>query len=82
MPALEQALDAIGAWGARFLVVSFGADTFEGDPIADFGLTRGDFTSLGAAIAGRGLPGVVVMEGGYAVEELGANVAAFIDGIS
>jgi acetoin utilization deacetylase AcuC-like enzyme len=78
-PALEKALDAIAAWGARFLIVSFGADTFEGDPIADFALTRDDFASLGAAIAARGLPTLIVMEGGYAVDELGRNVAAFLD---
>jgi acetoin utilization deacetylase AcuC-like enzyme len=78
-PALERALDAIAEWGAGFLIVSFGADTFEGDPIADFALTRDDFASLGAAIAARGLPTLVVMEGGYAVDELGRNVAAFLD---
>ena len=79
-PALVQALDAIAAWGARFLVVSFGADTFEGDPISHFALSRDDFTSLGAAIAAHGLSGVAVMEGGYAVDELGLNVAAFVEG--
>jgi acetoin utilization deacetylase AcuC-like enzyme len=79
-PALERALDAIEGWGTHFLIVSFGADTFEGDPISHFALTRGDFASLGAAIAARGLPGVAVMEGGYAVDELGFNVAAFLDG--
>ena len=33
---------------------------------------------LGSAIAGYGLPTLVVMEGGYAVDELGRNVAAFL----
>ena len=77
-PALERALEAIGAWGAKFLIVSFGADTCAGDPISHFALTRSDFAVLGSAIAGYGLPTLVVMEGGYAVDELGRNVAAFL----
>ena len=77
-PALERALEAIGAWGAKYLIVSFGADTFAGDPISHFALTRSDFAVLGSAIAGYGLPTLVVMEGGYAVDELGRNVAAFL----
>jgi acetoin utilization deacetylase AcuC-like enzyme len=81
-PALGQALEAIGTWGARFLVVSFGADTFEGDPLTDFALTRSDFTSLGTAMKERSLPGLVVMEGGYAVDDLGSNVAAFLAGFA
>jgi acetoin utilization deacetylase AcuC-like enzyme len=35
---------------------------------------------MGAQIAALGLPSVVVMEGGYAVDALGANVAAFLGG--
>ena len=31
-------------------------------------------------IASLGVPAVVVMEGGYAVEALGANVAEFLSG--
>jgi len=79
-PALGSALDAIATWGAAMLVVSFGADTFARDPISHFRLERDDFARLGAAIAGCGLPTLVVMEGGYAVAELGANVAAFLSG--
>lgn len=79
-PALRTVLDAIERWGARMLVVSFGADTFARDPISYFLLEHDDFARLGAAIAERGLPTVVVMEGGYAVADLGANVAAFQSG--
>ncbi|HEY6814236.1 MAG TPA: histone deacetylase family protein, partial [Croceibacterium sp.] len=79
-PALRTALNAIARWGATMLVVSFGADTFAHDPISHFRLERDDFARLGASIAQLGLPTLVVMEGGYAVEELGANVAAFLAG--
>jgi len=79
-PALDRALAAIADWGARCLIVSFGADTYAGDPISHFALERADFTALGRRIAGLGLPNLIVMEGGYATGELGLNVAAFLAG--
>lgn len=78
--ALATALDAIAAWSARLLVVSFGADTYVGDPISHFALERDDYTRLAARIAGLNVPTLIVMEGGYAVDDLGHNVAAFLDG--
>ncbi|GAA4222091.1 histone deacetylase family protein [Sphingomonas endophytica] len=75
-PALEAALEAIAAYGARLLVLSFGADLYAGDPISHFAFAREDFAKLGARIAATGLPIVTVMEGGYATAELGQNVAA------
>jgi acetoin utilization deacetylase AcuC-like enzyme len=78
--ALDQAAAAIASWGARFLVVSFGADTFEEDPISYFRLGAADYPALGARIAAIGLPTVIVMEGGYAVDALGSNVAGFLSG--
>ena len=78
--ALEQACEAIADWGARFLVVSYGADTFEGDPISHFRLDTADYTAMAATIDRLDLPVVIVMEGGYAVDALGANVAAFLAG--
>ena len=78
--AQATALDAISAFGATLLVVSFGADTWEGDPIAHFALRTADYRVLARDIAGLGLPTVVVMEGGYAVEALGANVASLLEG--
>lgn len=78
--ALETALDAIARFGADLLVVSYGADTFAGDPISQFELQTRDYTAIARRIAALGLRSVIVMEGGYAVEALGANVAAFIGG--
>lgn len=78
--ALGTALDAIASFGADLLVVSYGADTFEGDPISQFKLKTADYPPLARRIAALGLPTVVVMEGGYAVDALGDNVAAFLEG--
>lgn len=74
------ALDAIAAWGPDLLVVSFGADTWEGDPISHFRLTTADYAVLARDVAACGWPTTVVMEGGYAVDALGDNVASFLSG--
>ncbi len=63
---------------AEALVVSLGVDTFEGDPISQFHLRTADFLQLGVRVAALGLPTVLVQEGGYAVEEIGDNVAGVI----
>ena len=79
-PALTQALDWIEQWTPQLLVVSYGADTYAGDPISHFRLQTNDYTGMAGCIAALGLPTLVVMEGGYAVDALGANVAAFLGG--
>ena len=79
-PPLVQALDWIGKHEPELLIVSYGADTFEGDPISHFKLTTGDYAPMARRIASLGLPTVVIMEGGYAVDALGANVAEFLSG--
>ncbi len=79
-PALDTAKAAIAEFGADILVLSFGADTFVGDPISGFALQSDDFTRMARSIAELALPTVIVMEGGYAVGDLGANVAIFLDG--
>jgi len=78
--AQTAALDAIAAFDPGLLVVSFGADTWEGDPISHFALTTPDYAVLATDIAARGWPTAIVMEGGYAVDALGHNVDSFLRG--
>jgi acetoin utilization deacetylase AcuC-like enzyme len=78
--AQGQALDAIARFGPGLLVVSFGADTWEGDPISAFRLATPDYALLARDIAAAGWPTAIVMEGGYAVEAIGRNVASFLAG--
>jgi acetoin utilization deacetylase AcuC-like enzyme len=78
--ALEQALDRIAEFAPEMLVVSFGADTFVDDPITHFTLETRDYRLLARDIARLELPTIVIMEGGYAVDALGANVAHFLAG--
>jgi acetoin utilization deacetylase AcuC-like enzyme len=78
--ALDKALAAIAGFGAELLICSFGADTFAGDPICAFALETADYAPVARRIAALGLPTLIVMEGGYAVDALGANVSAFLGG--
>ncbi|MDB5675898.1 MAG: histone deacetylase family protein [Sphingomonas bacterium] len=75
------ALEAIARFGPDLLVVSFGADTWEGDPISHFKLATHDYAVLARDIAACGWPTVVAMEGGYAIEALGSNVVSLLGGL-
>ncbi len=78
--ALQAAAQRIRSFAPDALVVSLGADTYGGDPISRFRLLSEDFLRMGAAIAGIGRPTLFVMEGGYAVDDLGVNVANVLTG--
>ena len=62
------------------LVVSLGVDTFGGDPISFFALESEDFLRMGGRLARLGIPTLFVMEGGYAVEEIGINTVNVLAG--
>lgn len=78
--ALERALARIAEYSPAVLLVSVGVDTFEKDPISEFRLKSGDYTELGRRIASLGLPTHFVMEGGYAIDEIGVNTVNILAG--
>lgn len=78
--ALDRALTRIRSFGPDAVVVSLGVDTFEKDPISFFRLGSDDFRRYGALIAGLSRPTLFVLEGGYAVEEIGVNVVNVLQG--
>ena len=80
LPALDAALKRIADFGPELLVVSYGADTFVDDPISHFRLVTANYANIARHVAGLAVPTLIVMEGGYAVEMLGANVASFLSG--
>lgn len=80
--ALATALQAVDRFGAEALVVSLGVDTFEGDPIAGFGLRSEDYPRIGEDLAAAGRPTLFVFEGGYAVAEVGVNTVNVLQGFS
>ncbi|HEX2696607.1 MAG TPA: histone deacetylase family protein [Anaerolineales bacterium] len=78
LAALDKALEVITAYDPTYLVVSAGMDVYKDDPLGTFKVTRDGIQEIGKRIAGLRLPTLVVMEGGYANEELGENVKTFL----
>jgi acetoin utilization deacetylase AcuC-like enzyme len=78
--ALRAALKAIADFRADVLVVSLGVDTFAEDPISFFRLQSADFSTYGGMIGACALPTLFVLEGGYAVGEIGINVVNVLTG--
>ncbi|MER8847529.1 MULTISPECIES: histone deacetylase family protein [Mesorhizobium] len=80
LEALEVAFQRIRSFSPDALVVALGLDAFEGDPFGGLSVTTPGFSRIGEAIAGLGLPAVIVQEGGYLCDELGDNLTAFLTG--
>ena len=66
--------------GAEALVVALGLDAHESDPFQGLSITTAGFGRIASAIAGLGLPTVLVQEGGYLSDALGDNLSAFLEG--
>ncbi|MDQ0392587.1 histone deacetylase family protein [Labrys monachus] len=81
MAALEQALARIDAFAPGALVIALGLDAFEGDPFGGLSVTTPGFARMAGGIAQLGLPAVIVQEGGYVCDELGANLASFLGAV-
>lgn len=81
LKTLETAFDHIRAFGADVVVVALGLDAYENDPLKGLAITTRGFHRIGAAIAGLGLPALLVQEGGYLSEELGQNLTSFLQGL-
>jgi len=79
--ALADAMGLLQRFEPDALVVALGLDTFAGDPTTYFGIETGDYVQMGKAIAAPGLRTLVVLEGGYSVEHIGANTVRFLTGL-
>ncbi|MFD2191243.1 histone deacetylase family protein [Pistricoccus aurantiacus] len=78
--ALEDALRRVRAYRPELLIVSLGVDTFEFDPISSFKLKSDDYLDCGRRLKALGIPTTFLLEGGYAVEEIGINVVNVLTG--
>ncbi len=54
--ALQQALLRVAHFAPHFVVVSLGIDTFMGDPLGDFCITRAGYSSIGEIIGALKVP--------------------------
>ncbi|CAG8648412.1 20171_t:CDS:2, partial [Dentiscutata erythropus] len=66
--------EKIAPYGANYLIVSLGVDTYKDDPISGFQMTTDAYKRIGQIIKSTELPTLFVMEGGYHMETLGINV--------
>ncbi len=78
LEALAVGLRAIAEFAPSRVIVSAGFDIARGDPVGGFEVTTAGLRAIGAQIAGLNLPTVIVQEGGYLLERLEANAAAFL----
>jgi len=78
---LEVACEQIAAFGPSLLIVSLGLDTYITDPICDLAVTTQGMGRCGEVARQLALPTVVLQEGGYDVDALGANVHAWLLGL-
>jgi acetoin utilization deacetylase AcuC-like enzyme len=79
LSALDEALTMIKNFAPNYLALSAGMDTFDGDPLGTFKVTREGFNKIGQKISSLNLPTVIIMEGGYANEALGKNVVTLLE---
>jgi acetoin utilization deacetylase AcuC-like enzyme len=77
---LQEALGKVRAFEAEVLVVALGLDASEHDPLAFLRITGDGFRRIGEALGALAMPTVIVQEGGYLSEHLGANLAATLAG--
>ncbi|MGI9460956.1 MAG: histone deacetylase family protein [Alphaproteobacteria bacterium] len=79
--ALIDGLQTIQDFGTEALIISLGTDAFEKDPIGPLKLTSDDFFTIGQTIANVSLSTHIIMEGGYAIKEIGINAVNFLEGM-
>ena len=75
-----KAIQKIITWQPQALVIALGVDAHEAETLCDFRLQTDDFKRIGQTIGRLGLKTVFVMEGGYAHDVIGFNVAAVLGG--
>jgi acetoin utilization deacetylase AcuC-like enzyme len=81
VPAVTALADWARERNARALVVPLGVDAAEGDPESPLAVTGAGFRAAGRALGALGLPTVVVQEGGYNLDTIGALVVEALTGI-
>ena len=78
LETLDQALALIGGFAPDFLVVSAGFDLLAGDPLGNFAVSLEGLAQIGEKLANLHLPALIVQEGGYNLEKLGAAAQALL----
>jgi len=78
--SLFKAINEVKNFNPDFLLISLGVDTYEKDPISFFKLKSNDYFDVGSVISSLDIPTLFVMEGGYAINEIGVNTVNILKG--
>ena len=78
LAALERLLGAVDEFAPDAVVVSLGVDAAGADPESPLDVTADGFRHAGERLAALGRPTVLVHEGGYALDRLGADTVAVL----
>lgn len=78
--ALSIAMQRIRAFAPDALVIALGLDSHESDPFGGLSVTTRGFSGIGSMIGAAKLPTVLIQEGGYKNDALGANLGSLLDG--
>lgn len=70
----------VNDFGPDVVIVSLGVDTYKACPMGHFLLDTPDYLAIGSTLADLGRPMLFVLEGGYALEAIGANVVNVLAG--
>ena len=79
---LAEALRKVAGFAPQALVVALGLDAHESDPFRGMAISTGGFARIGEQLGALRLPTVLVQEGGYLSDALGANLASFVGGFT
>jgi acetoin utilization deacetylase AcuC-like enzyme len=80
LAGVDRLVEGARAHRSEALVVPLGVDASAGDPNAPLAVTETGFREAGRRLGGLGLPTVLVQEGGYALNTIGALVRAALEG--
>jgi acetoin utilization deacetylase AcuC-like enzyme len=80
LATLAATAELVAGFGAAALVVSLGFDTLDGDPLGAFRVSVDGYRRVGGLLAELGLPTLLVQEGGYALDAIGACAVAALAG--
>ncbi|HTA76246.1 MAG TPA: histone deacetylase [bacterium] len=64
-PAMESAMEKIRLFKPDVVGVSMGFDTYEHDPLTEFGLKQADYLRMGKMLQSMNVPMFALLEGGY-----------------
>ncbi|MDE2999786.1 MAG: histone deacetylase family protein [Gemmatimonadota bacterium] len=79
LETLDRALSEVDRFEPAFLVVSLGVDACREDPLGKFDLPAATFRTIGRQLARAALPTLLVQEGGYDLNSIGACVQNVLD---